>query len=108
MDERDDSPAPEAWLSLMSHRQAAQYLCRQMGDSAPSATTLGKCARPSWRRAYPALRHSGKVPRAALIPGMRRVAWSRETLDEWMETMVSRIRRRTRRGSKAAPKARAS
>lgn len=76
--------------TVLSTKQAAAYLKSRVDDLAPSLRTLQNWARPSWRAANAELVESAAVPAPAKIPGVKRLAWSRASLDRWVERLAKR------------------
>ena len=76
--------------TVLSTRQAAAYLKSRVDDLAPSLRTLQNWARPSWRDANTALVESAAIPSPARLAGVKRLAWSRASLDRWLECLAKR------------------
>lgn len=75
---------------VLSTRQAADYLRSRVDDLAPSLRTLQNWARPSWREQNAALVAQAAIPMPARIPGVKRLAWAKTSLDRWVERLAKR------------------
>ena len=91
------------WPAVMSTSDAAEYLQLRIGTLAPMETTLGGWARPSWQAANRARIENERIPIGVVVPGAKKVGWTRASLDRYADSIIAHVERETAAGDGASP-----